>query len=468
MCNHYYGSTKDRVRDYMRHVDRQLWELGVPSKTEHNEAAPGQFEMACVYTDANIACDHNQIVMNILRKTSVKHNLACLLHEKPFVGINGSGKHNNYSLATNTGENLLSPGANPEENIKFLITLAAFIKGVDEHADLLRLSAAVSGNDYRLGAHEAPPAIISIYLGDYLQSVLEKISLGQNAHIEEHHKQMNLGAKVLSSFELDENDRNRTSPFAFTGSKFEFRMVGSSQPIGFVNTVINAMVAVSMKEFAAQLATADDKIAKAYEIVGDVYKKHSRVIFNGNGYSDEWVKEAEKRGLPNIRSTVDAIPVMIKPENIEFFAKAHTYSEAECYSRYEILLENYVKTITVELNTALEMVNRMYLPAGAKYLGKLAECNHFGYKTGVLSQASIRHQKQIAKMVDEIADCTQKLTQNFEAALREKEITDKAKALYCALRDDLGALRKAVDTLETFMPKEEWPTPSYTDLLFYL
>ncbi|MBP1553417.1 MAG: glutamine synthetase III [Oscillospiraceae bacterium] len=468
MCNHYYGSTKDRVRDYMRDVDRQLWELGVPSKTEHNEAAPGQFEMACVYTDANIACDHNQIVMNILRKTSVKHNLACLLHEKPFVGINGSGKHNNYSLATNTGENLLSPGANPEENIKFLITLAAFIKGVDEHADLLRLSAAVSGNDYRLGAHEAPPAIISIYLGDYLQSVLEKISLGQNAHIEEHHKQMNLGAKVLSSFELDENDRNRTSPFAFTGSKFEFRMVGSSQPIGFVNTVINAMVAVSMKEFAAQLATADDKIAKAYEIVGDVYKKHSRVIFNGNGYSDEWVKEAEKRGLPNIRSTVDAIPVMIKPENIEFFAKAHTYSEAECYSRYEILLENYVKTITVELNTALEMVNRLYLPAGAKYLGKLAKGNYFAMQTGYMSQASSRHQQQIAKMVDEIADCTQKLTQNFEAALREKEITDKAKALYCALRDDLGALRKSVDNLETFMPKEEWPTPSYTDLLFYL
>ncbi|MBR5305817.1 MAG: glutamine synthetase III, partial [Oscillospiraceae bacterium] len=281
MCNHYYGSTKDRVRDYMRDVDRQLWELGVPSKTEHNEAAPGQFEVACVYSDANIACDHNQIVMNILRKTSVKHNLACLLHEKPFVGINGSGKHNNYSLATNTGENLLNPGENPEENIKFLITLAAFIKGVDEHADLLRLSAAVSGNDYRLGAHEAPPAIISIYLGDYLQGILHKISLGENAHSDEHHKQMNLGAKVLSSFELDENDRNRTSPFAFTGSKFEFRMVGSSQPIGFVNTVINALVAVSMKEFAAQLEGADDKIAKAYEIVGEVYKKHGRVIFNG-------------------------------------------------------------------------------------------------------------------------------------------------------------------------------------------
>ena len=468
MCNHYYGSTKDRVRDYMRDVDRQLWELGVPSKTEHNEAAPGQFEVACVYSDANIACDHNQIVMNILRKTSVKHNLACLLHEKPFVGINGSGKHDNYSLATNTGENLLSPGENPEENIKFLITLAAFIKGADEHADLLRLSAAVSGNDYRLGAHEAPPAIISIYLGDYLQSILHKISLGENAHSEEHHKQMNLGAKVLSSFELDENDRNRTSPFAFTGSKFEFRMVGSSQPIGFVNTVINALVAVSMKEFAEELEKADDKIAKAYEIVGEVYKKHGRVIFNGNGYSEEWVKEAEKRGLPNINCTIDAIPTIIKPENIEFFIKAHTYSEAECHARYEILLENYVKTITVELNTALEMVNRLYLPAGAKYLGKLAEGNHFGYKTGVLCQAAIRHQKQIAKLVDEISEHTQKLTESFDAALAQNDKMEVAKGLYFALRDDLGALRKAVDTLEMYMPKDEWPTPSYTDLLFYL
>ena len=468
MCNHYYGSTKDRVRDYMRDVDRQLWELGVPSKTEHNEAAPGQFEVACVYSDANIACDHNQIVMNILRKTSVKHNLACLLHEKPFVGINGSGKHNNYSLATNTGENLLNPGENPEENIKFLFTLAAFIKGVDEHADLLRLSAAVSGNDYRLGAHEAPPAIISIYLGDYLQGILHKISLGENAHSDEHHKKMNLGAKVLSSFELDENDRNRTSPFAFTGSKFEFRMVGSSQPIGFVNTVINALVAVSMKEFAAQLETADDKISKAYEIVGEVYKKHGRVIFNGNGYSQEWVKEAEKRGLPNINCTVDAIPVIIKPENIEFFTKAHTYSEAECHARYEILLENYVKTITVELNTALEMVNRLYLPAGAKYLGKLAEGNHFGYQTNIVSKAAVRHQQQIAELVDEISESTKVLTASFEAALGHTDIMERAKALFFALRDDLGALRKAVDTLECYMPKDEWPTPSYTDLLFYL
>lgn len=468
MCNHYYGSTKDRVRDYMRDVDHQLWELGVPSKTEHNEVAPGQFEVACVYSDANIACDHNQILMNILRKTSVKHDLACLLHEKPFVGINGSGKHNNYSLATNTGENLLNPGSNPEKNIKFLITLAAFIKGVDEHADLLRLSAAVSGNDYRLGAHEAPPAIISIYLGDHLQGILEKISVGEHNHTEEHHRKMNLGAKVLNSFEVDENDRNRTSPFAFTGSKFEFRMVGSSQPIGFVNTVINALVAVSMKQFAKLLETADDKVAKAYEIVGDVYKKHGRVIFNGNGYSEEWINEAQKRGLPNISCTIDAIPTIIKPENIAFFNDAHTYSEAECHARYEILLENYVKTIQVELNTALEMVNRLYLPAGAKYLGKLAEGNHFCMQTGYVSQAALRHQQQIAKLVDDIAELTKNLTASRDKAVTESTIELQAKGLYLALRDDLAALREKVDSLECYMPKDEWPTPSYTDLLFYL
>lgn len=468
MCNHYYGSTKDRVRDYMRDVDHQLWELGVPAKTEHNEVAPGQFELACVYSNANIACDHNQIVMNVLRKTSVKHNLACLLHEKPFIGINGSGKHDNYSLATNTGENLLNPGENPENNIKFLITLAAFIKGVDEHADLLRLSAAVSGNDYRLGAHEAPPAIISIYIGDHLQGILSNISSGDFKHRKEEHKKMNLGAKVLSSFELDENDRNRTSPFAFTGSKFEFRMVGSSQPIGFVNTVVNALVAESMKEFAKELEKADDKISKAYEIVGEVYKKHNRVIFNGNGYSQQWVEEAERRGLPNINCTIDAIPAIIKQENIDFFEKSHIYSAAECHARYEILLENYIKTITVEINTALEMVNRLYLPAGAKYLGKLAKINYYSMQTGVISQAANRHQQEIAHLVDDVSTLTKQLETAFETALHKQDNMEKAKGLHSALMSDLGALRAKVDTLETNMPKDQWPTPDYTDLLFYL
>ena len=469
MGTHYYGSTKERVRDYMRAVDKKLWQLGVPAKTEHNEVAPGQFEIACVYSDANIACDHNQIVMDVLRKMSVKHDLACLLAEKPFNGINGSGKHNNYSIATDTGENLLNPGSNPESNIKFLLTLSAFIRGVDEHADLLRLSAAVSGNDYRLGAHEAPPAIISIYLGEYIQDILEKISNGEiTSTDEEHHKKMNLGAKVLPMFDLDENDRNRTSPFAFTGSKFEFRMVGSSQPIGFVNTVINSMIAVTMEDFANQLSTADDKIKKAYEIVADTYKNHKRIIFNGNGYSEEWVKEAEKRGLPNLKSTIDAIPVITKPENIEFFEKAKTYSKNECIARYEILYENYIKTVNVELNTALEMVNRLYIPAGIKYLGSLAQYNHFGLQSGITSQTSINRQKEISVLVDEISELTHKLEKSHNIANSIEKIEDKAKAMYNALHTDLYNLRNKVDTLEGKMPKEDWPTPDYTDLLFYL
>ncbi len=469
MGTHYYGSTKERVRDYMREVDKKLWQLGVPAKTEHNEVAPGQFEIACVYSDANIACDHNQIVMDVLRKMSVKHDLACLLAEKPFNGINGSGKHNNYSLATDTGENLLNPGSNPESNIKFLLTLSAFIRGVDEHADLLRLSAAVSGNDYRLGAHEAPPAIISIYLGEYIQDILEKISNGEITSTEiEHHKKMNLGAEVLPMFDLDENDRNRTSPFAFTGSKFEFRMVGSSQPIGFVNTVINSMIAVTMEDFANQLSGADDKIKKAYEIVADTYKNHKRIIFNGNGYSEEWVKEAEKRGLPNIKSTIDAIPVITKPENIEFFEKSKTYSKSECIARYEILYENYIKTVNVELNTALEMVNRLYIPAGIKYLGKLAKYNHFGIKSGITSQTSISRQKEISTLVDEISELTHKLEKSHNTANSIEKIEEKAKAMYNALHTDLYNLRNKVDILEGKMPKEDWPTPDYTDLLFYL
>ena len=279
---------------------------------------------------------------------------------------------------------------------------------------------------------------------------------------------MNLGAKVLSSFELDENDRNRTSPFAFTGSKFEFRMVGSSQPVGFVNTVISALVAESMKEFAKELEKADDKIAKAYEIVGEVYRKHNRVIFNGNGYSQQWVEEAARRGLPNINCTIDAIPAIIKQENIEFFEKTHIYSAAECHARYEILLENYIKTITVEINTALEMVNRLYLPAGAKYLGKLAKINYYSMQTGIISQAANRHQQEIAHLVDDVAQLTKQLENSFETALHKQNNMEKAKGLYFALMNDLGALRAKVDVLETNMPKDQWPTPDYTDLLFYL
>lgn len=468
MGDHYYGSTKERVREFMREVDLRLWELGVPSKTEHNEVAPGQFEVACVYSEANTACDHNQIVMDVLRKVALKHNLACLLYEKPFIGINGSGKHNNYSLAANTGENLLNPGDNPETNIKFLITLAAFIKGVDEHADLLRLAAATSGNDFRLGAHEAPPAIISMYLGDYIQGILEKIAAGDSSVNEEHKKQVLLGAKALPLLVVDENDRNRTSPFAFTGSKFEFRMVGSSQSLGFTNSIINAMIAVSMREFAHELNLAEDKIARAYELVKETYIKHKRIIFNGNGYSKEWVEEAERRGLPNINCTIDAIGAIIKPENIAFLSKAKTFNEAECYARYEIVHENYIKTINVELNTALDMVNRLYIPAGLSYLGELAQNNHFLKSTGFECRTSIETQKEISSLIDDISVLKDKLKQAKDNANSKEKLEDRAKAMFFAARDDLSALRNKVDALESIMPKEKWPTPDYTDLLFYL
>ncbi|MEG2082241.1 MAG: glutamine synthetase III [Oscillospiraceae bacterium] len=469
MGDHYYGNTKERVREFMREVDLRLWELGVPAKTEHNEAAPGQFEVACVYSEANIACDHNQIVMDVLRRVALRHNLACLIYEKPFIGINGSGKHNNYSLATSTGENLLSPGKNPEENIKFLLTLAAFIRGVDEHADLLRLCAATSGNDFRLGAHEAPPAVISIYLGDYLQGVLEKIAHGDKSHNDADGKrELLLGAKALPLLTTDENDRNRTSPFAFTGSKFEFRMVGSSQPLGFVNSIINAMVAISMRDFAHELERADDKLARAYELVAETYTQHKRIIFNGNGYTQEWLEEAKRRGLPNIKSTIDAIPAIIKPENIAFLAKAKTFSEAECHSRYEIMFDNYVKTINVELNTALDMAQREIIPAAIGYCDKLAKGNFYCEQAGTISQTAVKSQRDIANLIDTISDKCDELKAAQNAALNKISIQEKATEIYKVSNIMLADLRQSVDALEILMPKKEWPMPDYTDLLFYL
>ena len=468
MVAHYYGSTKEKVRQFMRELDLQLWELGVPSKTEHNEAAPGQFEVACVFSEANTACDHNQIVMDCLKKVSLKHGMACLLYEKPFADINGSGKHNNYSLATNTGENLLKPGDDPKNNIKFLITLAAFIKGVDEHGDLLRLAATTPGNDFRLGGHEAPPAIVSMFLGSYLQGILEDIASGNKDGAKNLSNEVLLGAKALPLLHKDENDRNRTSPFAFTGSKFEFRMVGSTQPLGFVNAVINAIVAVSMREFAHELELADDKMAKAYEIVGEVYKNHKRIIFNGNGYSKEWVMEAQSLGLPNHDCTIKAIPAIIKPENIAFFIKAKTLTEAECHSRYTVMFDNYIKTINVELNTAVEMVEKQIIPAGISYVSKLAKGNYYCEQAGTVSQTAVKTQRDIANIVDDIADSCEELKAAQSKAFSEDSIEKQAEKLYYAASVTLCELRKKVDKLESLMPKDKWPMPTSTDLLFYL
>ena len=467
LSEHYYGRTQERVREFMRDVDQQLWELGVPAKTEHNEAAPGQFELACVYTNANISCDHNQIVMDIMQRTALKHGLVCLLYEKPFANINGSGKHNNYSLVTSTGENLLNPGKEPERNIKFLLTLAAFIKGVDEHADLLRLSAATAGNDFRLGGHEAPPAIVSMLIGSKLEDVLQGIVDG---HLEkgEEHRELLMGSKSLPLLTADDNDRNRTTPFAFTGFKFEFRMVGSSQPLGFVNTIINALVTISFRDFARELEKAEDPLKKAYEIVGRVYQEHKRILFNGNGYTQEWVEEATRRGLPNLDCTVKAIPALIKPENLAFLRKSKALTEEEAYARYEILFTRYIQKINIELKVANDMVQKEILPAAIAYCQQLAQGNFYCEQAGTVSSVAVKFQREIAQLTDEISDLCDDMHFARNSAMKEEKLEDRANALYLAHRDKLSLLRKKVDKLETIMPKEKWPMPGYTELLFDL
>ena len=467
--DHYYGSTMERVREFMRDIDDQLWRLGIAAKTEHNEVAPGQFELACVYDYANISCDHNQLVMDIMRKTALRHDMVCLLYEKPFAGVNGSGKHNNYSLVTNTGENLLAPTKTPEKNIKFLITVAAFMKGVDEHADLLRLSATTQGNDFRLGASEAPPAIVSMYLGGPLQTVIEDIAMGHAIDHDKYKKDILLGAKVLPLLTVDEGDRNRTSPFAFTGYKFEFRMVGSSQPLGFVNTIINALVTISFREFAKEIENYDgDKIKKAYEIVSREYFAHKRILFNGNGYSDEWVEEAARRGLPNLNCTVKAIPVLKKPENIEFLKRAKALTEEEVESRYNVMFTRYIQKSNIELNVAREMVNKQILPAAIEYCGDLAKANYYGEKVGILNGVTVKSQRVISELADEIDALCETLIKNHKEAMEMPTVEEQANALYEVCSKDLPALREKVDYLETVMPKDKWPMPTYTDLFFDL
>ncbi|MBQ3394536.1 MAG: glutamine synthetase III [Oscillospiraceae bacterium] len=468
LSDHYYGATPERVREFMRDVDDQLWQLGVSAKTEHNEVAPGQFELACVYTYANIAADQNQIVMDVMKRTALRHGFVCLLYEKPFLRINGSGKHNNYSLVTSTGENLLSPGKEPEKNIKFLITLAAFIKGVDEHADLLRLSVTTAGNDFRLGEKEAPPAIVSMYLGSRLESVLEAAAEG---HISEHEKVTHdilLGSKSLPLLTVDEGDRNRTAPFAFTGTKFEFRMVGSSQPLGFVNTVINSIVSANFREFAKEIEASEKKISKAYEIVTRTYVQHKRILFSGNAYSNEWVEEAARRGLPNLDCTVKAIPVFIKPENIEFLQKTKALTEDEIYSRYQVMYQQYISRIDIELNVAEEMVRMQILPAAFEYIGDLGKYNYFASSAGYLSKASMDTQKDIAKLADRIRELLDEMVEMHKDAVSQPTIEVQADSLYRAQKKGLSALRAAVDELETRMPKNRWPMPTYEDLWFQL
>ena len=468
MDDHYFGVIKPRVAAYMDELNEELWKLGILAKTEHNEVAPAQHELAPIYTTTNIATDHNQLTMEIMQKVAVKHGLVCLLHEKPFAGVNGSGKHNNWSLATDKGVNLLSPGETPYENAQFLLFLCAVIKAVDDYQDLLRLSVATAGNDHRLGANEAPPAVVSIFLGDELNGVLEAIE-NDTPYAGTEKTQMKLGVNVLPKFNRDTTDRNRTSPFAFTGNKFEFRMLGSSNSIACANIMLNSAVAESLKIYADRLEKAEDFESALHEMIRKTIKDHKHIIFNGNGYDDTWIKEAtEKRGLLNYRTTPDCMPHLLDEKNVRMLTSHKVFSEAELKSRCEIMLDNYCKTVLIEANTMIDMAKTEIAPAVSEYVLELAKtaaakkaaessisCN---YETGLL--------KKLAMLEDQIMIKAEELE---DAVLKVQDITDITEES-CMIRDSvlskMGELRIACDSAETMTAKKFWPFPTYGDLLF--
>lgn len=468
MGDQYYASIKTRVLAFMQDLDVELWKLGIPGKTRHNEAAPAQHEIAPIYNTTNVATDQNQLMMETMKKVAARHGLACLLHEKPFAGVNGSGKHNNWSIGTDEGVNLLNPGPEPHHNTLFLLMIAAVIKAVDVYTDVIRSSAANSGNDYRLGAHEAPPAIISVFLGDQLTDIIEQIDRMGEATNSICSCQMELGALALPKFAKDITDRNRTSPFAFTGNKFEFRMVGSSASIAGPNFVLNAAVADILSEVADRLEAAEDKVCEAKKITAEYIKEHKRIIFNGDNYSDEWVKEAERRGLPNISNFVDAKRTLLLEENIEMFSRQGVLSEKESLSRFEILMENYNKTINIEALTAVEMAKRDILPVVMRYLGDLSHTYNQIKATGVhqaldtqeelLTEISIRAASAYAKVRD------------LEKAIADTAVIHDVTTQGTCYRDRvipvMKSLREDIDRLEMLVDARYWPMPTYGDLLF--
>ena len=463
--DHYFGSIKARVADYMRDLDEHMWKLGISSKTKHNEVAPAQHENAPIFAPANLATDQNQLTMELMKKLALEHNMVCLLHEKPFAGINGSGKHDNWSLSTDDGQNLLDPGKSPEENAQFLTFLAAIIKAVDEYADLLRLSVASPGNDHRLGANEAPPAIISIFLGEELEAVVEALVEGKN-YTSAGGTMFNVGVSSLPEFPKDTTDRNRTSPFAFTGNKFEFRMVGSNLNIGGPNTILNTIVANSLKEFADELEGVSDFNASLHELLVKTIKEHKRVIFNGNGYGDEWKAEAEERGLPNFISTVDVLPCLTEPKNVELFTRFGVYSEVELHSRKEILLENYSKTINIEALTAADMAKTEILPAVMKF-GKDI-CDIAASKKAVGIEPVV--EMATATKVNDLTTALSENAARLSDAILKAQATEGAEKMARAYHDEVFALmqslRAVTDELETIVGEEYWPYPTYDELLF--
>jgi len=463
----YFGFIKDRVSDYMQDLNTELWKMGITSKTQHNEVAPAQYEMAPLYTTTNIATDHNQLVMETMQKVALRHDLVCLLHEKPYAGINGSGKHNNWSLSTDDGHNLLEPGHTPGENVQFLLMLSALIKAVDTHADILRATCASAGNDHRLGANEAPPAIISIFMGEELTAILEKISKGQPIRAKGA-QYLNVGVDTLPAFPKDNTDRNRTSPFAFTGNKFEFRMVGSSQSIAGVNVALNTIAAEALDEIATRLEKAKNKNAEAAAIIKETYKKHNRVIFNGNNYSEAWEKEAEKRGLANVRNSVDALKAFITDKALKLFEKYEVLSHKELHSRYEIYIETYAKQVNIEALTAIDMAKKQIIPAAVEYATFLAE-SISSFKAASV-EASVQ-QDLLKKLGALLASSYRSLTKLEAAVMKAKEVADYVKKA-ATYRDEvvptMQFLRSDIDAIEMLVPTDMWPMPNYADLLFKL
>ena len=469
MEDHYFGTLAPKVSAYMHDLDVELWKLGIPAKTKHNEVAPAQHELAPVFDTTNVAVDHNQLTMEIMKKVADKHGLVCLLHEKPFEGINGSGKHNNWSMSTDTGVNLLDPGKTPAENIQFLVFLMAVIKAVDEYADVLRISVASAGNDHRLGANEAPPAVVSVFLGDELTEVMKSIE--NDTYFTSHGAvQMDIGAKVLPHFVKDNTDRNRTSPFAFTGNKFEFRMLGSAASVANPNIILNTAVAEALRQFAQELSgvPAEEMEHAVHELIKRAIRKHKRVIFNGNGYTDEWIEEAEKRGLYNLKSTPDALPMWIDEKNIKLFTDHKIFTKEEIFSRYEIWLENYSKTINIEANTMAEMVQKDLLPSVMTYTEKIAAAA--SAKKAVVADISTACEasliSKLTALEEKMASGVEKLKADTATALATEDPLENAKAYQSVVLEDMEELRKAADAAEVLIPDALLPYPTYGKLLF--
>lgn len=473
MEDHYFGALKPRVAAYMHDLDEELWKLGIPAKTKHNEVAPAQHELAPVFDTTNVAVDHNQLTMEIMKKVAEKHDLVCLLHEKPFDGINGSGKHNNWSVSTNTGVNLLDPGKTPAENIQFLVFLVAVIKAVDEYADLMRVSASGAGNDHRLGANEAPPAIVSIFIGDELTEILKSIE--EDKFFSAHKTiQMDIGAHVLPHFTKDTTDRNRTSPFAFTGNKFEFRMLGSSASVAGPNVVLNTAVAEALAQFYKELegTAPEDMETAVHELIKRAIRKHKKVIFNGNGYTDEWIKEAEERGLYNLVSTPDALPQFIADKNIELFTKHSVFTKEEIYSRYEILLENYVKTINIESKTLQEMLTKDFIPAVNGYAAEVAV--NANEKKALIEGLSTTAEESLVKELTEASNILSAkvaelkvVTEKADAAA-EEDMQKAAESFHKDVLTLMDEMKDVANSAEEKIPDEELPYPTYDQMLFYV